>query len=69
MSSRRHQRRKQCEGKSKHKTFSAALRELHGSSFAVKRLMRIYRCRFCFNFHLGKMGKAMRHAMGISQRS
>jgi len=43
--------RRTCSGKSKHKTYDAALREKPGCSNS--RDLNIYKCRYCGFYHVG----------------
>lgn len=57
MASKRHQRRKQCEGKRRHATADNALVEIrmihkrHGHCGQIG----VYRCSFCGSYHVGHM--------------
>jgi len=59
MSSKRHLRRKACDGKVRHKTQQDAIYQiisLRKDNQNVK-LLKPYRCKFCKKFHIGHKRK------------
>ena len=63
MASKRHVRRKQCEGKLKFPDQPAAQRAAASHMKTYGQWMTGYRCKFCNGFHIGHPPKYVRQAI------
>ena len=63
MASKRHQRRKACEGKIRFTDHLAAERAASSHVRKYHEWMRAYRCKFCSGFHVGHPPRHVRQAI------
>lgn len=66
MSSKRHVRRKQCDGKIRHASAQDAGYHRHLLNVKDPAPMSVYRCKFCGAFHVGRM--SARRLQGMRAR-
>jgi hypothetical protein len=66
MASKRHQRRKSCEGKIRFTDYISARRAATSHQYAYGQWMNPYPCKFCHGWHIGHPPKKVRQAI-ISQ--
>ncbi len=69
MSSRRHERRKSCEGKIKFNSEQDAERAAGSYSATFKVWMTAYHCKFCKKYHIGHPPKRIRLAISREKAS
>lgn len=67
MASKRHQRKKACEGKRRFPDFAAALQACYQYKRTFGHYMRAYPCHFCGAFHIGHPPKRILRAL-VDQR-
>jgi len=63
MSSKRHIRRKSCEGKRQFSDHASAFAAASSYWHTFNQPMNAYRCRFCNHFHIGHPSREVRQAM------
>ncbi len=63
MASKRHLRRKSCEGKRSFPTMEEAGRAAGVSSGVYRTFLTAYRCQFCHRFHIGHPPREVRRAL------
>ena len=63
MASKRHQRRKACEGKVKFSDFATASRAAYSYQRTFGHWMLAYKCDFCSGYHIGHPPRHIRQAI------